>query len=384
MHRLRVNAAITAFKRVFLYPQIIVCLYQSIILAIKAASTTAKHIPSVLWGSPKKYFSRYYRMVGMTLLDSILDAEKLVRKHLRLTPIEYSAHLSKQNGAEVYLKLENFQVTGSFKARGAINKLSNLNDKEKALGIITASSGNHGLGVATGAKKLDIEATVYVPTYADYSKVQAIELAGAKTKQKGDDCVITESIAREKAEASGKTYISPYNDLKVIAGQGTIGVELVQQLGNLDAVFISLGGGGLISGIGAFLKQASSQTEVIACSPSQSPAMHACMEAKSIIDVHCYPTLSDATAGGVEEGSITLDLCCRYIDQSILVEEEEIKLAMLSMMEHHHMMVEGAAGVAVAAFQKVKNKYQGKKVAILICGGNIGIDKLRDLLNSSN
>ena len=316
----------------------------------------------------------------MKLYDSILSAEKVVREYLRLTPAEHSPFLSNETGAEVFLKLENFQVTGSFKARGAINKLSSLTDEEKALGVITASSGNHGLGVASGAKKLGIQSTVYVPEYADPSKVQAIEFEGAKVKFVGDDCVITESAARKDAEQSGEVYISPYNDLDVIAGQGTIGVELLQQLESLDAVFVAVGGGGLISGIGAYLKEVSPRTEIVACSPSQSPAMHVCMEAKKTIDVPCYATLSDATAGGVEEGAITLDLCCTHVDQSILVEEEEIKAAMLTVMNQHHILIEGAAGVAVAAFLKAQENYPGKKVAILICGANIGIEKLRSVL----
>ena len=317
----------------------------------------------------------------MSLYDSILSAELAVRKHLRFTPTEHSLFLSKKTGAEVYLKLENYQVTGSFKARGAINKLSQLSDDEKACGVITASSGNHGLGVASGAKKLGIHAIVYVPEYADRSKVQAIELEGADVKPLGDDCVITESAARKNAEQSGKVYISPYNDLDVIAGQGTIGVELVQQIKQLDAVFVSVGGGGLISGIGAYLKEASPQTKVIACSPSQSPAMHECMKAKKIIDVACYPTLSDATAGGVEEGAVTLNLCRSHIDESILVDEAEIKEAMLFTINQHHMLIEGAAGVAIAAFLKEQESYKGKRVAILICGGNIGIEKLRQVFS---
>ena len=314
----------------------------------------------------------------MSLYDSILSAELAVRKHLRFTPTEHSLFLSKKTGAEVYLKLENYQVTGSFKARGAINKLC---DDEKACGVITASSDNHGLGVASGAKKLGIHAIVYVPEYADRSKVQAIELEGADVKPLGDDCVITESAARKNAEQSGKVYISPYNDLDVIAGQGTIGVELVQQIKQLDAVFVSVGGGGLISGIGAYLKEASPQTKVIACSPSQSPAMHECMKAKKIIDVACYPTLSDATAGGVEEGAVTLNLCRSHIDESILVDEAEIKEAMLFTINQHHMLIEGAAGVAIAAFLKEQESYKGKRVAILICGGNIGIEKLRQVIS---
>ncbi|MDD9889207.1 MAG: threonine/serine dehydratase [Gammaproteobacteria bacterium] len=317
----------------------------------------------------------------MSLQQSILEAEKVVRKYLRLTPAEHSRLLSQQSGAEVYLKLENFQVTGSFKARGAIHKLSTLGEEAIAAGIITASSGNHGLGVASGARKLGIKATVYVPEYADQSKVQAIELEGAEVNFVGDDCAITETVARKDAIQANKVYISPYNDLNVIAGQGTIAVELLQQLESIDAVFVAVGGGGLISGIGAYLKAVSPQTEIIACSPSRSPAMHECMNAKKIIDVPCYPTLSDATAGGIEEGAITLELCLEVVDRSILVDEEEIKAAMLLMMDQHHVLVEGAAGVAVAAFLKEQKNYHGKQVAILICGGNIGTEKLREVLS---
>jgi len=312
--------------------------------------------------------------------DSILKAERVVRDYLRLTPSEYSPYLSTQTGAEVYLKLENFQITGSFKARGAINKLASLSENQKALGVVTASSGNHGLGVALGAKILGIQATVFVPEYADRSKVQAIEFEGAEVKFVGDDCVITEAVARKEALASGKVYISPYNDLDVIAGQATIAVELLQQIKSVDAVFVSMGGGGLISGIGAYLKQASPQTQIIACSPSQSPAMHECMKANAVIDVPCHPTLSDATAGGVEKGAITLKLCSSLIHQSVLVEEDEIKSAMISVINQHHMLIEGAAGVAIAGFLKIHQQFKGKKIAILICGANIGTDKLREAL----
>ena len=316
----------------------------------------------------------------MTLYNSIRDAERIVRSHLRCTPTEYSRLLSNQTGAEVYLKLENLQLTGSFKARGALNKLSKLSSEEKKQGVVTASSGNHGLGVASGARKLGIPATVYVPEYADRSKVQGIELEGAEVKFYGSDCVITEAAARKEARKSGRVYISPYNDLDVIAGQGTVGVEIAEQLSTVDAVFVSMGGGGLISGIGAFFKATSPDTQIIACSPLQSPAMHACMEANAIIDVPCYPTLSDATAGGVEEGAITLDLCKSLIDQSLLVDEDEIKAAMICLINEHHMLVEGAAGVALAAFLKTQEAFRGKKVAIVICGANIGIDTLRGVI----
>ncbi len=307
----------------------------------------------------------------------IEQAHARIKAHIRKTP---TLHAREWTDCDVHLKLENFQVTGSFKARGGLNKLCSLRQADRNNGIITASSGNHGAAVSYGASVLNCDAHVYVPSGADPSKIAAIERYGATVDTVGDDCSLTEAHARQTSTLTGKTYISPYNDLDVVAGQGTIAIELLEQLGNLDAIFVSVGGGGLIGGIGSYIKRKGLPTQIIACSPDQSPAMHACLEAGSIIDVPCYPTLSDATAGGVEPGSLTFELCTQVIDQSILVNESEIRAATRHLIETHHMLVEGAAGVALAGFLKVRAQMAGKRVAIIVCGANIGIEKLRQVL----
>ncbi len=315
-----------------------------------------------------------------TLASEIEQAAARIAPHVRRTPVERSALLSRVSGGEVYLKLENQQVTGSFKARGALNKLSSLPPAARKAGVVTASSGNHGAAVAYGSSRLDLDTQVFVPAVASRTKIELIASYGARVEVAGDDCVQTEAHARRHAERTGSAYIPPYNDREVMAGQGTVGLEIAAQLGGVDAVFTSLGGGGLIGGIGTYLKSALGRVELVAASPERSPAMHACLEAGEILDVPCFDTLSDGTAGGVEAGSITFDVCQRVIDRSVLVDEAAIAAAMKAVIEHHRMLIEGAAGVAVAGFLQSAAAYAGKRVVIVLCGANIGVDRLRQVL----
>jgi threonine dehydratase len=307
-------------------------------------------------------------------------AERRIRAFVRETPLEPIPSL----GATVYAKLENMQVTGSFKARGGVNKLLTLTSDERARGVVAASSGNHGAAVAFGAESLNCSALVCVPTYADPAKIETIKRYGAEVQIHGNDCVETEGHARGLAQVMQQVYISPYNDPDIVCGQGTIGVELLRQLPQLDAVFVAVGGGGMISGIGAYLKACRPEIEIIACSPEQSPAMHVCLQEGLIVDVPCHDTLSDATAGGVEEGAITFELCREVIDRSLLVGEDEIRSAMVDYMRDHHMWIEGAAGVALAGFRQCAAEYSGKNVAIIICGANIGMERMKSVLGGSH
>ena len=322
----------------------------------------------------------------MPALDNMLTKADILKAHtvtsgqLRQTPAQRSTHLEQLSEGEVFLKLENYQVTGSFKARGGLNKLSALSPAERERGIIAASSGNHGAACAFGASQAGCPVTVCVPTYASASKVDLIKSYGAEVKHHGEDCLETEVYARSLAQENELAYVSPYNDPHIVAGQGTVAVELLEQAETLDAVFIAVGGGGLIAGMGTYLKAVSPGTEIIACSPEASPAMHACIDAGEIIEVSCSETLSDATAGGVEPGAITFDICRKVIDRSILVSEDEISSAMRDFIATHRMLIEGSAGVALAAFLKSREDYSGKRIGIVICGANISIGKLREIL----
>lgn len=309
-------------------------------------------------------------------------AVQRARGHVRVTPCARVPALSKTWGVELYAKLENFQVTGSFKARGAYNKLATLTPEQRAKGVVTASSGNHGQAVAWCGASFGCAVRVFVPEDVDPSKRAAIEARGAECVLEGADCVDTERVARAYAEAQGLVYVPPYNDPLVIAGQGSCGYELAEQLPEVDAVFVALGGGGLIAGIATWLRSVRPGVRIVACSPENSPAMHACMQAGRVIDVPCDPTLSDATAGGVEAGAITVELCRELVDDSLLVSEAEIAAAMRSYINAEHQLIEGAAAVPLAALHRERTRFAGQKVAVIICGANISQQKLLTVLNA--
>lgn len=304
-------------------------------------------------------------------------AASRIAAHVRRTPVEYSHVLSEASGANVYLKLENLQTTGSFKLRGATNALLSLDDGTAS--VVAASSGNHGMAVAHAARIAGLDALIFVPEAAAPSKVEAIEALGAEIRRVEGDPVLAETAARQHARENGLPYLSPYNDPRVVAGQGTIGVELASDLDRVDVLFASLGGGGLISGAGGYLKGARG-TRVVACSPVNSAVMHESLLAGRILDLPSLPTLSDGTAGGVEPGAITFDLCREIVDDSLTVSEDEIRVAMRMIIGRHHTMIEGSAAVAVAAFLQTADRWAGKQVAIVLCGANVDIKVLRTIL----
>ena len=308
------------------------------------------------------------------------EALSRISSLIRKTPLQYSPSLSEKTGSEVYLKLENFQVTGSFKARGAANKLMILS-KDKPERIITASSGNHGSAVANAAAELGLEVLIFLPKTVSPAKLNKIKLFGAEVVlTEADGRTDAETAARQYAEENQLPYLSPYNDLDVITGQATTAAEVFKDNKNFDAVFIAMGGGGLISGMGGYLKQKIAEIRVIACSPENSAAMHHAIEAGRIETIEHLETLSDGTAGALEFGTITFDFCKSVVDHSITVSEKEIASAMKDFIGEHQMMIEGAAGVAIAGFLKENEKYRDKKVLIVICGGNISNQTLVEVL----
>ena len=256
--------------------------------------------------------------------QAVVAAHERIRAVVRRTPIEEISDLFPERGSRVYAKLENQQETGSFKLRGATNRILQLTPQEKTRGVVAASNGNHGLGVAAAAKRVGISAEVYVSDQVAPQKAKRIEEYGVRIQRAGSDPLDAEVTARQRAMESGRVFISPYNDRDVLAGQGTIAVELLEQIPQLDAVFVAVGGGGLIGGIGAYLKYASPKTEVVGCWPKNSPVLYESMKAGWILPVEEKSTLSESTAGGLEEGSVTLEVCEAVVDSCVLVSEEEI------------------------------------------------------------
>lgn len=300
--------------------------------------------------------------------------------YIRETPLEYSPFFSDLTGARVWFKLENLQHTSSFKLRGAFNKLLTMSDEQRARGCVTASSGNHGAAIAWAMEKLKVEGIVFVPEQTTSTKVDAIRRAGAEVRFHGNDGLDTEIYARNYAAEHEMEYLSPYNDIAVIAGQGTCGVEIARQLPDLDAVFIAVGGGGLIAGVGTFLKSVKPQVDIVSCQPAASAVMTESIKAGRILELASEPTLSDGTAGGIESDAITFALCRQLIDRFVVVSEAEIAAAMRDFMDSHHMLLEGAAGVAIAGLLANKEQYAEKNVVVIICGGNISRETLQRVI----
>jgi len=314
------------------------------------------------------------------MVQRVAEAYERIRGVVRETPLEESSALSGGAGGTVLFKLEHLQHTGSFKFRGASNKVELLTPEQAARGVVAASNGNHGLGVAAAARARSIAAEVFVSSSVSPAKARRIESMGARLRTAGADPLDAELAARSAAESSGRVFISPYNDFDVIAGQGTIGVELHRQAPHLDAVFVAVGGGGLIAGIGGWLKAVSPTTQIIGCWPQNSPVLYRCLEAGEVVEVPEQPTLSESTTGGLETGTVTLELCRKAIDRAIFVPEDEILSAMRLVLEAEHWVIEGAAAVAVAAYRQDAHRWAGKTVAILLCGRNVSPEVWRQVV----
>ena len=310
----------------------------------------------------------------------VIKAYHRSKSYIRKTPLEHSPYLSNLIDGNVYLKLDNIQKTGSFKFRGAVSKMTSISATEKEKGVVTASTGNHGAACSLAMSLLGIDGKIVVPTIVHKNKVNNILNLGGKVEYHGDDCLIAEERAQEISKTTGATYISPYNDPAIICGQGTMGYEIDQDLKNIDSVFVSVGGGGLICGVGGYLKSVQKNVKMVAVSPKNSCVMYESIKAEKQLDLPSDPTLSDGTAGGVEMGSITFELCQRIIDEFILVTEDEIADGIRIGVEKHHQLIEGAAGAAIAGFMKLKDKLNGQTVVIVMCGGNISSEVLKSIL----
>jgi threonine dehydratase len=307
------------------------------------------------------------------LAERSARAAERLREHLPPTPLVRYAAFGEEIGADVLVKCDHFQRTGSFKARGALNKLMTLTEEERRRGVVTASTGNHGLGFANALSVLGGRGVVFVPSSAAATKLAALRRTGVELQTRDTDAGAVELLAREYAEHNGLTWVSPYNDPDVIAGQGTAAVEVVEQLdgAGIDAAVVNVGGGGLMSGVAAVLKQHYPHIRIIGASARNDASMIASVEAGHVVAVDALPTLSEGSAGNVEEGSITFGLCRELVDDWVLIGEEEIASALAMVIDTEHHLIEGAAGVSFAAARARRADLAGKRVLVLSCGGNI-------------
>lgn len=304
-------------------------------------------------------------------------ARQRIKGLIHETPVLPAQVLGQQTGCDLYFKAENFQLTGSFKMRGAASKMTALEPGRK---LITASSGNHGIASSRAASLAGQDLTVVLPETVAQAKLEKIRGFGVEVILHGTESGLAERHAQALARSDGYSYVSPYNDLEVIAGQGTIGLELLEQLDRVDNVFISMGGGGLISGIGSVLKSFGRGTRVIGVSARNSAALAASIEAGRIVETEHFDTLADGVAGGVDEDSVTLPLSMDVIDHVVTCSEDEIAAAFRRLAMDEKMLVEGAAALALAGFLQMSDQLRGQTSVVLLCGANFDWARLSALI----
>jgi len=306
----------------------------------------------------------------MITIGDVYAARRRMGRWVKRTPFEHSQLLSTLTGGEVWLKLENRQLTGSFKIRGASNRVAFLSEEERARGVVAASSGNHAQGVAYAARELGVRAAIVVPGNTPKVKRDAIRALGADLTIHGDEYMEAECLAQKMSAERGMPFLSPYNDEALIAGQGTVGLEMVEDDPELDAVLVPVSGGGLISGVATVMKVAS-KAKVIGIQTEASPVMHASIMAGKIMDIPMYDTVAEGLHGGIEQGSVTFPICQRLVDDWIDVKEATIVEALRLMLLRQHEVMEGSGAVGVAALMENPKRFKGKSVGVVISGGNI-------------
>lgn len=332
------------------------------------------------------------KLMGDDEVDSLVAAKDVaaaaerLRGRVRRTPMERSPALEMRMGARVWLKCECFQETGSFKLRGALNRLLALDDAERARGVMTVSAGNHGIGVAEAAARLGVRATVVVPETVSPAKLHVLEryaAGGLELVLAGGDYDAAEAHGRALAADRGTAFVSAYNDPWVIAGGGTTALEALEDVPDAAVMVVPVGGAGLVSGIGIWAKHARPGIRIVGVQPEASPALRAALAARKLVTVPVEATLADGLAGNIEAGSITWPLARRLVDDVALVSEPEIANAMRWLLTEHHMVVEGSAAVALAAVLNGRvGPIAGRSVIIVLTGRNVAYDTLRAVVES--
>jgi threonine dehydratase len=319
----------------------------------------------------------------MISLQDIQHARKAIAPFVKSTPLVRSQFLSSYCNGDVFLKLENLQITNSFKIRGAFNRLLRLSAKEKG-GIVTASAGNHGQAVAHAARKLNFPARIVVPKTTPKIKVDSIKKYSVDLVLFGDTYDEAEQKAKELARKANCAYISPYDDELIIAGHGTIGLEIIEALPNVDAVVVPVGGGGLISGISIAVKSMKPKVQVIGVQSEASPVMYESLKAGRIVEAKQTESIAEGLSGGIEKGSITFKIAQKYVDRVLLVREKTIKRAVYLLWTHEKQVTEGSGAAAVAPIIENKNLFGGRTVIAVITGGNIEAELFQRILASEH
>jgi threonine dehydratase len=314
-------------------------------------------------------------------LQDIDDARRSIEGEVKKTPLLRSSFLSELCQGEVYLKLENLQVTNSFKIRGALARMKRLSPEELRRGVATASAGNHAQAVAICAERLNSPAIVVVPVTTPKIKIEKIRQQKVELILHGKVYDSAEQFARQLAKERNLTFISAYNDPSVVAGQGTIGLEILEDLPNVEAIIVPIGGGGIIAGIATAAKNLRPNIEILGVQPETSPAMHHSLKEGKIMDVPVRDTIADGLAGNIEKGCITFEIIQRYVDDILLFDESTIKKMIRLLWEKERQIVEGAGAISIAPIFTTPNRFAGKRTVSVITGGNIDDTVFKEILS---
>ncbi len=324
--------------------------------------------------------SDFAEIVEKTSIADVYRADKNLSGVVKKTKLIFSDFFSEISGNEIFLKPENMQHTGAFKLRGAYNKISQLSAEEKTKGVITSSAGNHAQGVAFAAQKLGVKAIICMPATTPILKVEATRNFGAEVILHGDGFDDAFKYSLELQKKFGYIYVHPFNDREVILGQSTTALEIINELKDVDAILVPIGGGGFASGVSLATKLVSPQVKVIGVEPENAACMKAAVDAGKIISLKSSDTVADGCAVKTA-GDLTFEFCKKYLDEIITVNEMEIMSALLSLIEKHKLIAEGAGVLSLAALNKLN--FRNKKVVAIVSGGNIDISTLSGLIDKA-
>ncbi len=312
---------------------------------------------------------------SLTAVDVLRARKALQGTAIRRTPLTSSKKLGEISGAKIHLKWENLQVTGAYKPRGAFYRMSLLTNEERADGVITASAGNWALGVAMAAQQMGVHATICVPANTPKVKIDRCKSFGAEVVLKGSYFDEAFAHCQELSRTGGATYVSGTDDYDVFAGHGTIGMEILEELPDVETLLIPVGGGGLASGIACWAKTMNPGIRVVGVQSTAARTMHECYRAKQLVEVPVPPTIAEGLAGGITQ--LNLDLALKFFDDIVLADEEELLPTIKWVLANERQVIEGSAAVGPAAITGKKVTFQrGEKVAVVISGGNIDLDRL--------